>query len=77
MKTTIGYAVISVLIRLSLSMREYAASVAESSVITSSFRFYFHFLHIVKGQIKTFTSINLVISLHVQTCTCVISISSP
>ncbi len=29
------------------SLREYAASDAESSVITPSFRFYFHFLFIV------------------------------
>ncbi len=47
-----------------------------------SFRFYFHFLLIVKWLIKMFTSINLAQSLHVckplvQTCACVISIGSP
>ncbi len=48
------------------------ASDAESSVITQSFRFFFHFLLIVKLRIKMFTGINLV-----QTRACVISIGLP
>ncbi len=40
MKTAIGYTV-----EVDLSLREYAASDAECSVITQSFRFYFHFLN--------------------------------
>ncbi len=40
--------------RLSSSVREYAASDAESPVVTP-FRFYFHFLHSELTEIKMFT----------------------
>ncbi len=53
------------LIRLSLSLREYVASDGKSSVITPSFRFYFHFLHSELTEFKTFTCITLAQSLHV------------